>query len=140
MRKAFLWPLILLCAIACAVAIPGHAAGQDVPFARRVAERCKGEADFALALCSCVVRNRLAAGWTETNVLQPFYAADVAASEREVWLVERVLTGYWPCDPRLYFMFSACDVQLLGLEESAALVSVERGGWRVLFYGKDALE
>lgn len=109
-------------------------------FARRVAERCKGEAAFAIAPCACVVRNRLAAGWTETNVLTAFYAADVAASDAEVWLAERVLTGYWPCDPRLYFMFSAGDCRRLALPEAAALLVVTREGWQVLFYAKDALE
>ena len=101
--------------------------------------RCKGEAAFAIAPCACVVKNRLLAGWDETDVLSAFYAADMAALDSEVWVAERVLTGYWPCDPRLYFMFSAGDCRRLALIEEAALLVAERDGWRVLFYARDAL-
>ena len=128
----------LLC-VACVLAANSSAAGQSVPFAQRVAERCKGEAAFAIAPCGCVVKNRLEGGWSEETVLLPFYAQDAQATAQEVRLVERVLNGYWPCDPRLWFMFSVCDVGRLGLEEDDALLIAERGGWRVLFYGKDAL-
>ena len=132
--------LVLLCAVELLVGDSTGIVAQEMTFARRVAERCKGEAAFAIAPCACVVRNRLAAGWSETNVLTAFYAADVAALDGEVWLVDRVLTGYWPCDPRLYFAFSDWDAMRLGLAECDAILIAARDGWRVLFYAKDALE
>lgn len=129
----------LLC-LTCSHAPISQAAGYSDDFPRRVAERCKGEAHFAIASCGCVVRNRLAAGWTEATVLAPFYAPDIAATVTEVQIIERVLTGYWPCDPRFWFMFSAQDVASLGLDPCDALGVLRRGGLSVYFYEESALE
>lgn len=139
-RRAILWCVSALFALACAVAPNSGAQAAIVPvFAERVAMRCKGEASWAIAPCACVVKNRLLAGWDESNVLTPFFAADAAASATEIDLVNRVLTGYWPCDPRLHFMFSSADVEALGLTSADALLIASRGSWTVLFYEKDAL-
>ena len=105
----------------------------------QVAARCKGEASFAIALCACVVKNRLAGGYSEANVLDAFYAADVTPTATEIWLADRVLVGYWPCDPRLWYMFSSHDCWRLALDPGKALLVVTRESWQVLFYGKDAL-
>jgi hypothetical protein len=109
-------------------------------FAERVAQRCKGEASWAIALCACVVRNRVEAGADEAHVLDAFFAHDLPATAAEIDLARRVLVGLWPCDPRLWYMFGGVDVARLGLEPAAALVVTERCNWWALFYGKDALE
>jgi len=138
-RKAHLWCMAALLCLTCSLAPNSQAQGYADDFPRRVAERCKGEAHFAIAPCGCVVKNRLAAGWTEATVLEAFYAADVAAKDAEVWLIERVLTGYWPCDPRIYFMFSTADVTRLDLEVCNAILEVRRNGKVVYFFAEDAL-
>ena len=131
-----------MAAIACVLALAlglwgtiANAAG----FAEALAARCKGEAAFAIGACACVGRNRLAAGQSETDVLAAFYAAPRPPTAFEVRRVEAVLTGYWPCDPRLFFMFSVDDVWRLGLDEADAIKEVRRGARRVLFYAEDAL-
>jgi hypothetical protein len=140
MRQGVRWCIGALFALTCGLALNLGAGAQSDEFARRVAERCKGEAHFAIASCGCVVRNRLAQGWTEETVLQAFYAQDVPAKDAEVWIIERVLTGYWPCDPRLYFMFSRDDVRRLGLRECDAIETVRRAGRAVFFYAEEALQ
>lgn len=140
MRRGVLWCMAVLFALSCGLAGNSSARAQSDEFARRVAERCKGEAHFAIASCGCVVKNRLAAGWSEETVLQAFFAEDVAAKDAEVWIIERVLTGYWPCDPRLYFMWSRADVAALGLCEADAIETVRRAGKVVFFYARDALQ
>jgi hypothetical protein len=139
MRQGVRWCIGALLALTFALPNSGLWAQSD-NFAQRVADRCKGEAHFAIAPCGCVVRNRLAAGWSKETVLQAFYAQDVPAKAAEVWIIERVLSGYWPCDPRLYFMFSRADVAALGLCEADAIETVRRAGRAVFFYAKDALQ
>lgn len=135
-----MWGVGALFSLTLCLAGNSTAGAQSDDFPRRVAERCKGEAHFAIAPCGCVVKNRLAAGWSEETVLQAFYAEDVPAKDAEVWIIERVLTGYWPCHPLLWFMWSREDVQRLGLEECDAIQVVRRNGKIVFFYAKDALE
>jgi hypothetical protein len=115
-----------------------HALHAD-SFVQELAGRCKGEAAWALGACACVARNRLAAGQSETAVLAAFYAAPVEATPAEVRRVGAVLAGGFPCDP-VWFMWSDTDVARLGLNEADALIRLERGGWVVLFYARDALD
>ena len=140
MRKGVLWGVGALLALTLCLAGNSPVFGYADDFPRRVAERCKGEAHFAIAPCGCVVKNRLAAGQSETEVLEAFFAQDVPAKDAEVWIIERVLTGYWPCDPRLWFMWSRADVAALGLDECDAIQVARRGGRVVFFYAESALE
>ena len=139
MRKSFAWCAGALLALTCAVALPAQPAAAQTTFPRRVAERCKGEAHFAIAPCGCVVKNRLAAGQSETEVLAAFFAQDVPAKDAEVWIIERVLNGEWPCNVQLWFMWSAADVERLGLDEADAISVVRRGENEIYFFAKDAL-
>ena len=135
-----IWRIVLGMAFACAVGLAGHPAAAQTPFPERVAARCAGEARFALQECACVVKNRLLGGWTQTNVLKPFFAPDQPVTAAEVEQVERVLDGYWPCDPRIWYMFSVQDCRRLGLPEVEAVLVVQGPGrWRVLFYDRGAL-
>jgi hypothetical protein len=129
-------------ALACVLALilgPWGTPARAADFTSDLAAKCKGEAAFAIGACACVGRNRLAAGQSEAEVLAAFYAAPIEATDAERWIVERVLTGYWPCEPRLWFMFSLDDVWRLGLAKADALQVVARGGRQVLFYAEAAL-
>jgi len=133
--------IVLVLAFACAVGWNSQPAAAQTPFPERVAARCAGEARFALQECACVVRNRLAGGFTENTVLRPFFAPDQPVTADEVAQVERVLNGYWPCDPRIWYMFSVSDCRRLGLPEAEAVQVVNGPGrWRVLFYDHGALD
>lgn len=101
--------------------------------------RCAGEARWAIAPCACVVRNRLAGGWNETHVLDAFFAVDLPATATEIDLAQRVLTGAWPCDDSLWFMFSGDDVALIGLDPATAILAAARGEGVAYFYDKGAL-
>jgi len=134
-----IWRIVLVLAFACAVGLNSQPTAAQAPFPERVAARCAGEARFALQECACVVKNRLG-GATESTVLRAFFAPDQPVTADEVLQVERVLTGYWPCDPRLWYMFSVTDCLRLGLPEVDAVLVVQGPGrWRVLFYDKAAL-
>jgi len=135
-----IWRIVLAMAFACAVGLNSQPTAAQTPFPERVAARCAGEARFALQECACVVKNRLLGGFTERTVLRPFFAPDLPVTADEVLQVERVLNGYWPCDPRIWFMFSVQDCWRLGLPEVEAVLVVQGPGrWRVLFYDRGAL-
>lgn len=82
-------------------------------FPTRVAARCKGEASFAIRDCACTVYNRLEAGWSEHNVLDPYFAVDVTPTDKEVQRVRALLTT--GCKEAYYFMYSKEDVYALGI-------------------------
>lgn len=102
-------------------------------FEERVAQRCKGEASFTLPECSCVVKNRLLAGWAKSNVLNAFYAPDVPVAPAEIETVAEVLDSTRPCDDRLYFMYSKQDTYYLGITV-APVLRVDHGQQSILFY------
>jgi hypothetical protein len=129
----------LACVLALCAGLTGTFVARAADFPSELAGRCKGEAAWALGACACVARNRLAAGQSETAVLAAFYAAPVAPTDTEVRRVGAVLAGGFPCDP-VWFMWSDTDVARLGLNEADALIRLERGGWVVLFYARDALD
>ena len=129
----------LACVLALCAGLTGTFVARAGDFPSELAGRCKGEAAWALGACACVARNRLAAGQSETAVLAAFYAAPVTPTDAEVRRVGAVLAGGFPCDP-VWFMWSDTDVARLGLNEADALIRLERGGWVVLFYARDALD
>ena len=136
-----IWRIVLALVFACAVGAYSRPTAAQTPFPERVAARCAGEARFALQECACVVKNRLLGGFTENTVLRPFFAPDQPVTAEEIAQVERVLNGYWPCDPRVWYMFSVQDCRRLGLPEGEAVQVVRGPGrWRVLFYDKAALD
>jgi len=136
-----IWRIVLAVVFACVLGLNSQPGRTQTPFPERVAARCAGEARFALAECACVVKNRLQGGFTESTVLRAFFAPDQPVTADEVLQVERVLNGYWPCDPRLWYMLSVTDCRRLGLPEVDAVLVVQGPGrWRVLFYDKAALE
>jgi hypothetical protein len=129
----------LACVLALCAGLTGTFVARAGDFPSELAGRCKGEAAWALGACACVARNRLAAVQSETAVLAAVYAAPVEATPAEVRRVGAVLAGGFPCDP-VWFMWSDTDVARLGLNEADALIRLERGGWVVLFYARDALD
>ena len=132
--------LALACALALCAGLWGTSGAHAADFAHDLAAVCKGEAEFALGACACVAANRLAAGQSETAVLAAFYAAPRSPTLFEVRRVEAVLTGYWPCNERLWFMWSDGDAARLGLDAADALLIVRRAPWCVLFFAEDALD
>jgi len=136
-----IWRIVLAMVFACVLGLNSQPGRTQTPFPERVAARCAGEARFALQECACVVKNRLAGGFTENTVLRPFFAPDQPVTADEVLQVERVLNGYWPCDPRGWYLFSVQDCRRLGLPESEAVqVVYGPGRWRVLIYDHGALD
>lgn len=107
-----------------------------LPFATAVANRCKGEASFAVGPCACTVRNRIEAGWNPAKVLSHYYAPDVSATSAEVAEVRSILAGKASCEPALYFMYSRADVAYLGIGHHAPALVVQAGGREVRFYGR----
>ena len=130
----------LACVLALCAGLTGTFVARAGDFPSELAGRCKGEAAWALGACACVASNRLAAGQSETAVLAAFYAAPITPTDAEVRRVGAVLDGVTLCDERLWFMFSYGDVARLGLDEADALIRLERGGWVVLFFGREALD
>lgn len=130
----------LACVVALCTSLTGTFVANAADFPSELAGRCKGEAAFALGACACVARNRLAQGQSETAVLAAFYAAPVTPTDAEVRRVAAVLAGGFPCNSDLWFMWSDSDVARLGLNEADALIRLERGGWVVLFFGREALD
>jgi hypothetical protein len=100
-----------------------------------VANRCRGEASFAIPECACSVRNRLDAGWAESKVLSAYYAPDAVATPAEVEQVRQILSREATCDPNLYFMYSRADTVNLGISQTPALV-VSDGDREILFYSR----
>lgn len=138
-RLVFIAVVVLLLTLASCI---NRLYAQDVPFPQRVAERCKGEASWAVPECACTVRNRLDAGFTEQNVLTPYYAQDAAPSPFDLYATTYILT--YGCRPDLYFMFSNHDVAVLGLDYVLPLLVVREPGSSaarsVRFYAKDVFE
>lgn len=99
-----------------------------------IAAKCRGEASFAVSQCACTVRNRLDAGWSEYRVLDAYHAPSVQASPEQVQLVADVMSGAISCDPGLYFMYGAGDVQALKLEQFEPALIVRSGDKEVRFY------
>lgn len=108
----------------------------SLPFATAVANRCKGEASFAIPECACTVRNRLDVGWNPAKVLGHYYAPNAKATPAEVATVRSILTGTTPCDPALYFMFSRADTEYLGIAHMTPALIVQDGGREVRFFGR----
>lgn len=99
-----------------------------------VADQCVTEASFAVRECSCSVRNRLTAGWSERRVLDAYYAVPGHADAAQVAAVADVLAGRAACGPE-YFMYSEADVRWLGYEGyTPALVVRDGAGREVRFY------
>lgn len=102
-------------------------------FPEQVARRCKGEASFALAACSCTVKNRLTTGWVQHKVLSAYYAPDIRVTGAETETVARVLDGRTYCDPRYYFIYSKEDVAYLQIKQEPLAV-ISNGKLSVSFY------
>lgn len=102
-------------------------------FPEQVANKCKGEASFAITACACTVRNRLDAGWAQGKVLFAYYANNQQATVEDVTGVTRILEGLDACSPDLYFMYSREDVRSLGIKQEPSL-TVSSGNKAVLFF------
>lgn len=100
-----------------------------------VANRCKGEASFAIPECACTVLNRLDAGWAESKVLSAYYAPDAVATSTEVEQVRQILSREATCDPTLYFMYSRSDTIHLGISQTPSLI-VRDGDREILFFSR----
>jgi hypothetical protein len=98
-----------------------------------VANRCAGEAEFAVEACACTVRNRLAEGWAESKVLSAYFARDSHATPAQIAQVASVLDGSTACGAE-YFMYSKFDVIALGLEHYTPVRVVRDGEKAVLFF------
>jgi hypothetical protein len=127
----------LAIASALVVARPTLAQGPDPDFAHAVAARCKGESAYAIGACTCTVRNRLLAGWSEARVLDAYFAADVPPTEAEVTLATQMLIG---CRTDLWFMFSTADRSTLGLETVTPVLTIVGATGAVHFYPRTALQ
>lgn len=100
-----------------------------------VANKCNGEASFAVRECACTVVNRIAAGWSPGRVLEAYYAPAITATAEQVQAVADVMAGRGTCGPGLYFMYSRADVRWLGYEGyTPALVVQDGSGREVRFY------
>lgn len=122
-----LFRFILICAFSAALV-----------FVVDVAGRCTSEASFAVQVCACTIKNRLAAGWTQGSILDHYYARSVTPSAASVETVRSVLAGEVACGAE-YYLFSDGDVEWLGLDVDDAVVTVCRGKACVHGYGKGAL-
>jgi hypothetical protein len=100
-----------------------------------VANRCKGEASFAIPECACTVLNRLDVGWAESEVLSAYYAPDAVTTSTEVEQVRQILSREATCDPALYFMYSRADTVNLGISQTPALI-VRDGDREILFFSR----
>lgn len=98
---------------------------QEPVTAQQIANRCKGEASFAIAECACSVLNREKAGWNKGLVLNAYYAPDVQATPGEVALVENVMNGTEMCNPDLYFMLSPQCTITLGISTLGPVLTVK---------------
>lgn len=113
--------------------------GNGDGFAQRVANRCRGEATFAIQACACTIKNRLAAGWSERRVLEHYYAPDSHATPTEVAQVAAVLDGRTVCPVDFYFMFSETDRRYLGLASNRASGKVTQNDKVIWLYARTAL-
>lgn len=125
--------IYLLCILAWILALlyaPRPARADDFP--SQVAARCKGEAPYAIGECACTVQNRLLRGWTQSTVLDAYYAPDASPSAAESAHVANVLAG--DCDPRLYFMWSRSDTQILRIDCHMPILEISTLTSGVRFY------
>jgi hypothetical protein len=99
-----------------------------------IAQRCAGEASFAVQECACTVRNRLDAGWSAHRVLEAYYAPDAHATPAQVATVAAVMAGDEACSADLYFMYSWADVAYLGLGDYTPALVVESNGKVIFFF------
>lgn len=114
--------------------------GNGNGFSQRVANRCRGEATFAIQACACTIKNRLAAGWSEQRVLEHYYAPDSRATPADIAQVAAVLDGRTICPPDFYFMFSETDRRYLGLASARASGKITQDGKIIWLYARTALQ
>ena len=84
----------------------------DIFYANATA-KARGEASFAVEQILCTMRNRIAAGWSQHNVLDAYYAPLVYGSDglwmAQVEMAREIFEGRWPCDKRLCFALGTWD-------------------------------
>lgn len=89
-------------------------------FVERVADRCTGEASFAVEACACTVKNRIDVGWNPAKVLNAYYAPDIASSADSQATVAAILAGETDCPDTYYYIWSSSDLRYIGLDERNA--------------------
>ena len=111
----------------------------DEAYYRRIAARAAGEASFseeAFAAVVCTMKNRLEAGWTRENVLEPYFAPDVEPTNDQVAIAWEVLRGHRYCDPQFYYSLGFIDNWTPGTE-LAGVIQAPDGSKGIRLYSQN---